>query len=143
MADLGVIAKSLAAVDEGVACVGTALESRTFRVKGKAFLFVSQREARLKLATSLAEAARLGCSAGANGWVKIALDAQPHASVLKRWIAESHALLGGGASRPKAAREPASKARTLQAKAVKPRAAKPGRAIATQARSTKKPARPR
>lgn len=107
MADLGALAKSLPGVDEGVACAGTALESRTFRVNGKAFLFVSQKEARLKLAASLAEAARLGCAAGANGWVKIALDAPPPAKVLARWIAESHALLGGATV--KHAKAPASK----------------------------------
>lgn len=120
MTDLGVIAKSLDGVGEGVACAGTALESRTFRVNGKAFLFVSRKEARLKLASSLSEAARLGCAAGANGWVKIALDAPPAAKVLKRWIAESHALLGGG-NAPRPARARAARPRAVKS-AAKPKA---------------------
>jgi hypothetical protein len=108
MLDLAAIAKSLVGVDEGVACAGTALESHTFRVNGKAFLFLSKKEARVKLAASLAEAARLGCAAGAHGWVKFEFDAPPPANVLKRWIAESHALLGGSTTAPKRARTPTS-----------------------------------
>ena len=94
MVDLGAIALALANVEQGTACVGTALESRTYSIGKKSFLFISRKDARLKLSKSTAEAKRLGLDVGANGWVKLALDALPVASVLKRWIAESHALAG-------------------------------------------------
>lgn len=72
MADLGKIALALPDVEQGIACAGTALESRTYRTKDKAFLFVSAKQARLKL------------------------EALPAASVIKSWIVESHALASGG-----------------------------------------------
>lgn len=110
MKALETAARSLAQVSTGVACAGTALECRTYLVAKKAFLFVSAKEARLKLADSAGEARRLGLAVGANGWVKLAADALPAASVLKRWVAESHALAqpapaSGSASSP--ARRPA------------------------------------
>jgi hypothetical protein len=96
MAHLGAIAAALLGVVEGVACAGTALESRTYSVNKKNFLFVSEKLARLKLDASLSEANGLGCEVGANGWVQISLDALPPTSVVRRWIAESHTLEGGG-----------------------------------------------
>ena len=45
--------------EEGIACKGTAIECSTFKVKGKAFLFVGRTEVRLKLADSIAEARKL------------------------------------------------------------------------------------
>lgn len=101
MLDLGSIALALPAVTEGIACAGTALESRTYSVNKKNFLFVSAKDARLKLSASSAEAERLGCQVGANGWVRIALGAMPPASVVRRWIAESHGLAAGGSATPK------------------------------------------
>jgi hypothetical protein len=99
----------LADVDEGVACPGTALESRTVRRNGKTFLFLRATQVRLKLASSLKEAADLAAmapdrfSVGANGWVLVKLDgAAPPLDVLQRWIAESHALLGAGKASAKA-----------------------------------------
>lgn len=97
MHPLAAIARALPDVTEGVACAGTALESRTFQVGGKAFLFLSAKLARLKLAASAADAKRRGAEVGANGWTKLALDALPPAAVCKRWVAESHALLAGAA----------------------------------------------
>lgn len=99
MLNLGSIALELANVDEGVACAGTALESRSYRVNKKNFLFLSANVARFKLDASSAEAKGLGCEVGANGWVKLSLDALPPASVVRRWIAESHALCGGASGR--------------------------------------------
>ncbi len=103
-AKLGAIARALAGVDEGVACAGTKLESRTFRVANKAFLFVSAKHARLKLAASASDAKQLGFDVGASGWVKVPLDALPAAATCKRWIAESRALFA-----PPATKQPRSR----------------------------------
>ena len=100
------LALALPNVEEGVACVGTALESRTFVVAKKAFLFVSAKDARLKLDSSATEAKRLGFAVGANGWVKIELASLPPVPVLKQWIAESHGLMARG----RAATKPGAKA---------------------------------
>jgi hypothetical protein len=71
------------------------------KVGDKAFLFLRQREARLKLGASLAEAAALAkkaperCEAGKGGWVKVVIeddDVTPLA-LLQRWVKESYALL--------------------------------------------------
>jgi hypothetical protein len=95
MTDLGKIALALPGVEQGIACAGTALESRTYLTKKKAFLFVSKKQARLKLDASAPQARRSGFAVGANGWVTLALDALPAASVLRRWVAESHSLASG------------------------------------------------
>jgi hypothetical protein len=113
MTDLHAIASALPNVDVGIACAGTALESRTYRVGTKSFLFVSKKDARLKLAASADEARALGCAVGANGWVTLVLAALPAAAVVKRWVAESHALMAGG-----------STARTPAAPSTKKRATK-------------------
>jgi len=91
--NLAAIALALPGVEQGIACAGTALESRTFRVNEKAFLFVSREHARLKLDRSLADARKRGADVGAGGWTKLNLDALPPTSILRRWIAESHELL--------------------------------------------------
>ncbi len=109
MTNLAAIANALPGVTEGIACAGTSLESRTWKVNEKAFLFVSKKEARLKLESSIAEARKLGVAVGANGWAKFALDAPPPAVVLKRWIAESHAAMGGGAKAPTGAKSKRAK----------------------------------
>ena len=95
MPDLAAIALALPDVQQGIACAGTALASRTFAVRNKAFLFLSAKEARLKLEASLAAARDAGHGVGANGWVKLDLEALPATAVLRRWIAESHALMAG------------------------------------------------
>ena len=95
------VAMKLAGVEEGVACAGTPLESRTTKVGGKAFLFLRASEARLKLMASLAAAKALAKKSparvrvGSGGWVKILLDdADPlPMNVIAKWIAESHALM--------------------------------------------------
>ena len=92
MADLGKFALALEDVEQGIACAGTALESRTYSTNKKAFLFVAKKQARLKLDSSTPEAKELGFSVGANGWVTLPLDALPSVSVVRRWITESHAL---------------------------------------------------
>lgn len=127
------IASALPDVEQGIACAGTSLESRTFHVKGKAFLFISREHARLKLAASADEARGHGADVGTGGWTKLSLDALPPPAVLKRWIAESHGLVGGGKARG-AAKSPVSAA-TSPAK----RAAKRARpSSAARARSTRR-----
>ena len=91
-------------VEPGVACPGTKIESTTYNVHGKSFLFVrsapDRTELRLKLAASVAEATALarkdpqGFTVGSQGWTKIVfLTGQaPAKNLLERWIDESHAL---------------------------------------------------
>lgn len=82
---------------EGVACEGTAVEKRTVKTGGKAFLFLGPADAMLKLADSLAEAEGLALAdpdhyrVGAHGWVTVRFDpdADPPIERLVRWIGES------------------------------------------------------
>jgi hypothetical protein len=118
-------------VDEGVACAGTALERRTVKVRGKAFLFLGAGDAMLKLATSLPEAAAWArrqpqaVRVGAGGWVKVTFaDHGPSAQLFETWIAESYALAAGSATKPPKASKGAAKP-ALAGKKPKPAAAKP------------------
>jgi len=100
MAAMLAIARALSKVEEGVACEGTALEKHTVKTGGKAFLFLGAGDALLKLDASLAAATTLATKAphryrvGKGGWVKIVFgdDVSPPASIMKKWIAESHSL---------------------------------------------------
>jgi hypothetical protein len=89
-------------VEAGVACARTAVESRTAKVGGKAFLFLRPQDARFKLAASAAEASRKGsgCKVGAGGWCHVVLVAEdaPPLDVMERWIAESYALMAAPAA---------------------------------------------
>lgn len=105
--------------EEGVACEGTALESRTIRAGNKAFLFLRPRDARLKLAGSLKEAAAHAAKepnryvVGTGGWILVKFDdATDPIGVFERWIAESHALLGAGKPATRATRRAAAKPRS-------------------------------
>lgn len=82
-------------VEEGIACKGTALESSTFKVRKKAFLFLRTKDARLKLNASQKEAKRLGASIGAGGWALVVLEKAPPVRVLEKWIGESYRLMAG------------------------------------------------
>ncbi|HEY8078429.1 MAG TPA: hypothetical protein VIF62_30075 [Labilithrix sp.] len=106
------LASQLPDVEEGVACAGTALESRTYAAKKKTFLFVGKEHARLKLDASAKEAKKLGFAVGANGWVKIPLDEAPPKAVIERWVAESHALIAGGPTSPPVERKRAPRAQS-------------------------------
>jgi hypothetical protein len=83
---------------EGVACAGTAAEKRTLKVRNKAFLFIGQRDAMLKLTGSLAEAEEFASrepdliKVGAHGWTTIRLNEPKKLSVdlLTRWVKESY-----------------------------------------------------
>src|SRR5262245_57796729 len=71
------LALSYPEAEEGVACEGTAIEKRTVKAGGKAFLFLGVADAMFKLKESLPEAAELAsreperCKAGASGWVTV------------------------------------------------------------------------
>ena len=52
-------AMKLPDTEEGIACAGTSLEKRTIKVRGKAFLFIGQTDAMLKLSDSLPIATNL------------------------------------------------------------------------------------
>jgi hypothetical protein len=100
-------------IEEGVACAGTKLESRTVKVRGKAFAFFGPDTLRLKLGSSLAEAQTFAaqspdaCSAGAGGWVAVRFAAgAPPAAVLRRWLDESHGLYAGAVATAAAKTKP-------------------------------------
>jgi hypothetical protein len=87
---------------ESIACEGTALESVTYAVKKKNFLFLRVKdgvaEMRVKLAESAPALSKLAkkdperFSVGAQGWTKIrfALEDPPAVADLSKWIEESH-----------------------------------------------------
>jgi hypothetical protein len=87
--------------EEGIACEGTALEKRTIRARGKAFLFLGAADAMLKLSASLPEATALAAAepgryeVGAHGWATISFGdvASLPVEVLLRWVDESYRLL--------------------------------------------------
>jgi hypothetical protein len=89
--------------EEGVACKGTAVECSTFKVGGKAFLFLGRADLRVKLSDSLREAEKLAAkepgrvTVGAHGWVKVTFsdDQPPPLDVLGLWIDESYQLMAG------------------------------------------------
>jgi hypothetical protein len=91
--------------EEGVACEGTPIESRTVKARNKAFLFLTVGHARLKLRESLPEAAKLAqkrpdqLKVGSGGWVKASLGADQSTplDVLERWVGESYQLMAGPA----------------------------------------------
>jgi hypothetical protein len=91
--------------EEGVACEGTPVESRTVKARNKAFLFLTIGHARLKLRESLPEATKLArkkpdqLQVGAGGWVKASLgaDGSTPLDVLERWVGESYRLMAGPA----------------------------------------------
>jgi predicted DNA-binding protein (MmcQ/YjbR family) len=101
MKSLRTLASKLPDVEEGIACKGNSLECTTFKVGGKAFLFLGRADIRLKLSDSLPDAVKLAkkeperFSAGAGGWVKVSYsDAQPlPLDVVKGWIEESYRLM--------------------------------------------------
>lgn len=96
---LSTLASALAGVEPSIACAGTALEARSWKVRGKAFLFLGPSggalNARLKLLSSLAEAQEIGARVGANGWVTVPCGPARRVptEALRRWVAESYALM--------------------------------------------------
>lgn len=99
-------ARRLPDVEHGIACAGTKLESRTLKVRGKAFAFFRPGHVMLKLGTSLAEARSVASTdprvrAGASGWVTVQHgdDLPIDARQMQLWLAESHGLFAGQATR--------------------------------------------
>jgi hypothetical protein len=93
----------LQGVEQGIACEGTALESRTAKANGRAFLFLSPKKAYFKLGPSYAEAQNAATHSaavrpGAGGWTSLLWDTPcPVApAVLRRWVKESHGLITAG-----------------------------------------------
>ena len=92
-------------VEESVACKGTAVESSSFKVGGKAFLFLRSGTAMLKLEKSKSEAIELArrsphlCKTGSGGWTTVALTepSELEPGLLESWIAESYALFSRAA----------------------------------------------
>jgi hypothetical protein len=100
---LGRIASRLDGVTEGVACAGTKIESKTYCVGGRAFLFVGAADptvVRFKVASLAAAARKAGAEAGKGGWAKLVLDGALPAR-LGDFVAESYALVGGGKATPR------------------------------------------
>jgi predicted DNA-binding protein (MmcQ/YjbR family) len=86
-------------VEVAIACKGTALESHSFKVAKKSFLFLRPAQVMLKLDASLEEAKHIAernpeaCKVGAGGWVTIQLGQQAVSiKEIKRWIDESYEL---------------------------------------------------
>lgn len=93
-------ALALPETEEGIACAGTALEKRTIKVRKKAFLFLSAKDAMLKLSESLPVAEDLAAAeperykVGAHGWTTITFGdgkSLPSAQHVK-WVKESYSL---------------------------------------------------
>ena len=106
VASLHDFALKLPGAEGGVACAGTALETRTAKVGGKAFLFLRAADLRLKLAPSLGVARRIAekhpaaLKVGAGGWVWVALEKPVvPAAALKGWVKESHGLFAARKAR--------------------------------------------
>lgn len=86
---------------DGISCAGTSLERATVNARKKAFVFLGNDEARVKLGDSLEEAARLSSREperyrpGHQGWVSVTLGTgeAPPLELLQRWIDESYRLL--------------------------------------------------
>jgi hypothetical protein len=100
-------ARKLPGAEGGTACAGTALETRTAKVRGKAFLFLRAADLRLKLGASLPAARAIAdkhpgsVKVGAGGWVWVALsDPVVPSATLKAWAQESHALLAVPKGKP-------------------------------------------
>lgn len=134
------IAESFPEVTRGVACKGTKLESTTFGVKNKVFLFVRDQsdpvELRFKLAASASEAQKLSAtdkrvSIGANNWAKLSFSPTdpPALDLVQRWIGESYTAVVG-----------TSPVGTASGKAQATKA-KPAPTSKPAAKTTKKPTR--
>ncbi|HUR62560.1 MAG TPA: hypothetical protein VM286_09390 [Candidatus Thermoplasmatota archaeon] len=90
-------------IEEGIACEGTALESRTVKTGGRAFLFLGPKKAYFKLGPSYGEAQEAAKGSGAvqpggAGWTSLMWDVPCPVSpaVLRRWVKESHDLVAAG-----------------------------------------------
>ncbi len=93
-------------VATSIACEGTSLEATTFNLAGKAFMFLRTvpggQEVRLKLGASREQIEKLGeqwpdsYSIGSSGWAKVIVSEERSLDLVKKWIAESYALISSG-----------------------------------------------
>ena len=120
------LARSLADVEETIACRGTAIEQASFKTGGKSFLFAQRKGelaiVRLKLDASLAAAEEVdGVEVGKGSWTtcRVPLAKAPSAT-LKRWVRESYAM----SVQKKAGRKAAPKKAAPKKRAAKKRAAR-------------------
>jgi hypothetical protein len=117
-----------AGVEESVACKGTVIQSATFKVRGKAFLFLRPVQAMLKLGPSLPAAVGLAkkspnsLRAGAGGWVTVPLPARAPVDLarLEAWIDESYSVSAEAPTKRASARTRAPKARAKRSKGARP-----------------------
>ena len=87
-------------VEEGIACKGSVIQSATFKVRGKAFLFLRPGRVMVKLEASRAEAVKHAAKSpdrykiGAGGWATVTYTESRDVSLpmLRRWIEESYRL---------------------------------------------------
>jgi hypothetical protein len=93
-------ARKFACVEESIACKGTPIESASFKINKKAFLFLRPAQLMVKLRESLPDASKRAADspdtlqAGASGWVTAKLNAARSVpvAVLERWVDESYRL---------------------------------------------------
>src|SRR5687767_12811353 len=86
------------AVEEGLACKGTVIQSATLKVRGRSFLFLRPGRIMIKLQASRDEAMELAKKSpdhykiGAGGWTTVTYAVPKDVSLpmLERWIAESY-----------------------------------------------------
>lgn len=123
----------LADIEAGIACAGTKLESRTLKVRGKAFAFLRPGNLMFKLHESLDEAMAMAratperIQASANGWVTVRYATAASASeiaLLGRWLDESHALFAAGAVAPRKSKAKPAGRRATASPGAKKKAAK-------------------
>lgn len=118
-------AHALPDVETGIACEGTPVESRTFKVNTRAFLFLRPGNLMLKLGPSLPQAAKLaakhpGIRAGAGGWITLT-GSHPTPAILARWVKESYQLMAGDGGATTLAKPPSKRRRAAKAPGAKPR----------------------
>jgi predicted DNA-binding protein (MmcQ/YjbR family) len=97
-------------VQESVACKGTAIESATFKVGGRVFLFLRSGRVMVRLDRSQEEATRLAeekpaCyKVGSGGWTTVSSTGPKELSLklLEKWIAESYRLFASAGGSKKA-----------------------------------------
>ncbi len=94
------VALSCPNTEETLSCKGTAIESATFKIKSKSFIFVRPGNVMVKLDTSLEEAGKLAkenpksLKVGKGGWTTITAPGSKEVplSLLKKWTKESYEL---------------------------------------------------
>lgn len=99
-----------AGVEESVACKGTPLESATFKVNGRAFLFLKVGRAMVKLDESVPDASTLAShkpqyyKVGSGGWTTVVWKDPKDVSVehMKKWVGESYRVFASAGTAKKA-----------------------------------------